>query len=172
MLKEKDGKFIDSDFVVKKDNQVLIIGGAKLSNNNFYSSNGYGEKFYYLNEVVEVLYKGENGFLYVETLEEKKKNLSEKIKIQSYRDDTNVTIGKVKSRKVSKRTKNNYTESKHRITNYVGVRPTPNHGKEYIKTLEKGEEVILLSDIPINNYYKIKVKRKIGYIPTYAISLE
>ena len=72
MLKEKDGKFIDSNFAVKKDNQVLIIGGAKLSNNNFYSSNGYGEKTYYLNEVVEVLYKGESGFLYVDILDTEK----------------------------------------------------------------------------------------------------
>lgn len=51
-----------------------------------------------------------------------------------------MTIGKVKGSKVSKRTKNNYTESKHRITNYVGVRPTPNYGKDYIKTLEKGRK--------------------------------
>lgn len=62
MLKEIDGEFIDSNFVVKKDDQVLIIGGVKKFDYIF-SLSGY------LNEVVEVLYKGENGFLYVDILD-------------------------------------------------------------------------------------------------------
>lgn len=98
----------------------------------------------------------------------KSNKLSKKLIKLREENTSKVTIGKFKSKSIQQ----NNSNSTYLIKNFVGVRPIPKYGKDYLGTLVKGDKIILLSKTPINNYYKVKIGRKIGYIPTYAISLE